>query len=105
MQGVFRVLFVAALVLAFAGSNPRHAGADGPIQPQGVATLTVSDVTVSEGGTANFNVTLTGVEFAVVYTFDYTVLPFSATAGQDFTPISGFLSFFDIVPPTPSAFT
>ena len=57
-------------------------------------TLSVSDETVEEGGTANFTVTLTG-ETAQTVTVSYRTENISATAGTnaDYTARSGTLTF------------
>ena len=61
---------------------------DNDLQP----TLSITDVTVEEGGTASFTVTLSG-QSAQTVTVRYGTGDVTATAGSDYTAQSGTLTF------------
>ena len=66
------------------------------IDDDGLSSLTISDVTVDEGNTgttnAAFDVTLSPTSTQVIQV-DYTTMPGTATAGEDFVSTSGTLTF------------
>jgi len=90
-------LFAVAILSA---SPARRVHADGIEQPMS-PTVAINDVVTVEGGFAIFTVTLSGADALIaIFSVDYQVLPFSATPGQDYTPVTGTL-FWGPVDRTP----
>ena len=55
-------------------------------------TINISDATITEGGTLEFDVTLTGVSYQQI-TANYATSDGTATAGEDYTAKTGTVSF------------
>jgi hypothetical protein len=81
----------------FAKDGLTKLATSGTIVVQSQPTLTINDVTVSEGNTgsinATFTVTLAPVNPSQTVTVDYATADGTATANSDYTPASGTLTF------------
>ncbi len=64
-----------------------------PVMAAAVPELTIGDVSVNEGGSAVFTVTLSEAS-AVTVTVDYTTVNDTATAGADYVALNFNLTFF-----------
>ncbi|MBY0495569.1 MAG: S8 family serine peptidase [Cyanobacteria bacterium] len=81
----------------FADDGFQRLATSSPIVVAGQPSLTVNDITVTEGssGSTNaiFTVTLTPADATQTVTVNYATANGTATAGSDYTPVNGMLTF------------